>query len=169
MDNNGADDEKNIKVWDIGGQSIASEMIDKYIAGAQAALIVYDVTNMRSFDNVQDWLQVVKRVTKNEEKPPHTALVGNKTDLEQKRVVTVEAHNTLAKKHDMMPMYVSAKTGDSVLMLFRQTVADLLKIVLSKADQEADIVVVEGEIQSDAREARRRVDHSQNSNVCNVM
>lgn len=38
------------------------------IAGAQAALIVYDVTNMRSFDNVQDWLQVVKRVTKNEEK-----------------------------------------------------------------------------------------------------
>ena len=71
------------QVWDIGGQSIASEMIDKYIAGqthamrnntmpkiagAQAALIVYDVTNMRSFDNVQDWLQVVKRVTKNEEK-----------------------------------------------------------------------------------------------------
>lgn len=56
-----------------------------------------------------------------------------------------------------------------VYNIFRQTVADLLKIVLSKADQEADIVVVEGEIQADAREARRRVDHSQSSNVCNVM
>ncbi|KAK6749926.1 hypothetical protein RB195_002127 [Necator americanus] len=56
------------QVWDIGGQSIAGEMIDKYIYGSHAALIVYDVTNMNSFDNCQDWLNVIRRVTKSQEK-----------------------------------------------------------------------------------------------------
>ncbi|KAK6019274.1 hypothetical protein OSTOST_15097 [Ostertagia ostertagi] len=57
-----------MQVWDIGGQSIAGEMIDKYIYGSHAALIVYDVTNMSSFDNTQDWLNVIRRVTKSQEK-----------------------------------------------------------------------------------------------------
>ncbi|KIH55712.1 hypothetical protein ANCDUO_14125 [Ancylostoma duodenale] len=57
-----------LQVWDIGGQSIAGEMIDKYIYGSHAALIVYDVTNLNSFDNCQDWLNVIRRVTKSQEK-----------------------------------------------------------------------------------------------------
>ncbi|RCN43780.1 hypothetical protein ANCCAN_10252 [Ancylostoma caninum] len=57
-----------MQVWDIGGQSIAGEMIDKYIYGSHAALIVYDVTNLNSFDNCQDWLNVIRRVTKSQEK-----------------------------------------------------------------------------------------------------
>ncbi|KAK6043421.1 Ras family protein [Cooperia oncophora] len=107
------------QVWDIGGQSIAGEMIDKYIYGSHAALIVYDVTNMGSFDNSQDWLNVIRRVTKSQEKPPQIVLVGNKVDEERLRKVSVDAHCEFAKQHDLKAFYVSAKTGDSVAMMFR--------------------------------------------------
>ncbi|KAL6740210.1 hypothetical protein Aduo_013588 [Ancylostoma duodenale] len=108
-----------MQVWDIGGQSIAGEMIDKYIYGSHAALIVYDVTNLNSFDNCQDWLNVIRRVTKSQEKPPQIVLVGNKVDEERLRKVQVDAHCAFAKQHDLKAFYVSAKTGDSVTMMFR--------------------------------------------------
>nr|CDJ90640.1 Ras domain containing protein [Haemonchus contortus] len=113
-----------LQVWDIGGQSIAGEMIDKYIYGSHAALIVYDVTNMSSFDNTQDWLNVIRRVTKTQEKPPQIVLVANKVDEERLRKVSVDAHCAFAKQHDLKAFYVSAKTGDSVIMMFRQVAAD---------------------------------------------
>lgn len=58
-------------MWDIGGQSIAGEMIDKYVYGAHAVFVVYDVTNTASFDNVSDWVNVVRRITKQQEKVGH--------------------------------------------------------------------------------------------------
>ncbi|CAD6190752.1 unnamed protein product [Caenorhabditis auriculariae] len=159
-----------VQVWDIGGQSIAGEMVDKYVAGTDIAFIVYDVTNVKSFDNVQDWLSVVKRVTKNQEKLPQIILVANKTDLEEKRVVPIDQHNTLAKKYDMKAIYVSAKTGDSVLLMFKQAVADVLKIVLTKADQEADILIVQGTVADAAKVHEganlRRTDRSKNTARC---
>uniref|UniRef100_A0A158PBY7 Rab28 family GTPase n=1 Tax=Angiostrongylus cantonensis TaxID=6313 RepID=A0A158PBY7_ANGCA len=110
-----------MQVWDIGGQSIAGEMIDKYIYGSHAALIVYDVTSMNSFDNCQDWLNVIRRVTNSQEKPPQIVLVGNKVDEERLRKVAVDHHCRFAKQHGLKAFYVSAKTGDSVTVMFRYT------------------------------------------------
>ncbi|CAB3409804.1 unnamed protein product [Caenorhabditis bovis] len=140
-----------VQVWDIGGQSIAGEMIDKYLVGANIVMLVYDVTNLKSFDNAQDWLSLVRRVTKTQEKQPHIVLMGNKTDLEEKRLVSVEAHNNMATNHGLTPVYVSAKTGDTVLLTFRQAVAEVLKIALSKADVEADIAIVKGTVVEPSR------------------
>lgn len=92
-----------IQVWDIGGQSIGGKMLDNYIYGAnvregseisldvvvfflvlQAVLLVYDITNYSSFEDLEDWLGMVRRVVSNSEeeswKPPHLALVGNKSE-----------------------------------------------------------------------------------------
>ena len=52
----------------------------------QAVLLVYDITNYSSFENLEDWLAMVRRVISNSEgdswKPPHLALVGNKSKLD---------------------------------------------------------------------------------------
>ncbi|CAJ0601059.1 unnamed protein product [Cylicocyclus nassatus] len=158
-----------MQVWDIGGQSIAGEMIDKYIYGSHAALVVYDVTNMNSFDNCQDWLNVIRRVTKSQEKPPHVFIVGNKVDEERLRKVPVDAHCAFAKRHDLKAFYVSAKTGDSVTMMFRQVAADVLRIVLTRVEQEADIAIVQGEVSHEVKEPRRRhIDQSKNTAVCSI-
>lgn len=50
----------------------------------QGILVVYDVTNYQSFENIEDWLKVVKKVTETqgpEYRKPHLALVGNKSKL----------------------------------------------------------------------------------------
>ena len=46
-------------------------------------------------------------------------LMGNKTDLEERRVVPVDSHRNFSNSNNMMPTYVSAKTGDTVYMIFR--------------------------------------------------
>lgn len=43
-------------------------MLDKYIFGAQGALVCYDVTNGASFENLEDWVNLVKKYTKDQEK-----------------------------------------------------------------------------------------------------
>lgn len=56
------------QVWDIGGQSLAGPMLDKYIYGAHGALVVYDVTNAASFENLEDWVNIIKKFTAEQEK-----------------------------------------------------------------------------------------------------
>ncbi|XP_066041569.1 ras-related protein Rab-28 isoform X4 [Chamaea fasciata] len=68
-----------LQVWDVGGQTIGGKMLDKYIYGAQGILLVYDITNGQSFENLEDWYNVVKKVNEESETQPLVALVGNKT------------------------------------------------------------------------------------------
>lgn len=67
-------------MWDIGGQTLGGEMLDKYIYGANGVLLVYDITNANSFENLSDWKGQVERLInlKSEAKLPHFALVANK-------------------------------------------------------------------------------------------
>ncbi|XP_075276665.1 ras-related protein Rab-28 isoform X2 [Opisthocomus hoazin] len=67
-----------LQVWDVGGQTIGGKMLDKYIYGAQGILLVYDITNSQSFENLEDWYNVVKKMNEESETPPLVALVGNK-------------------------------------------------------------------------------------------
>uniref|UniRef100_A0A915B603 Ras-related protein Rab-28 n=1 Tax=Parascaris univalens TaxID=6257 RepID=A0A915B603_PARUN len=163
------------QIWDIGGQSIASPMLQKYIFGAHGALVVYDVTNSSSFENLEDWVNIIKKITKTQEKPAQLSLVGNKTDLEHRRAVRIEKHTKFAEQHGMTSHYVSAKTGDSVKLMFRQLAAEILGMQLTKTDMEADIIVVEApvatqtEAESKAARQQRRNDQSRNTAVCNVM
>ncbi|CAJ0572427.1 unnamed protein product, partial [Mesorhabditis spiculigera] len=139
------------------------------LAGTHAALIVYDVTNSASFEDVSDWVSAVKRISKNQEKPPRLGLVGNKTDLEHRRVIRIDKHNKFADEHGMASFYASAKTGDSVTLMFRQTAADLVGVALSKTDVESDIVIVEGEIiREDPGVRKRPIDNSRNTAVCSI-
>ncbi|XP_006128228.2 ras-related protein Rab-28 isoform X1 [Pelodiscus sinensis] len=67
-----------LQVWDIGGQTIGGKMLDKYIYGAQGVLLVYDITNYQSFENLEDWYNMVKKANEESEIQPLVALVGNK-------------------------------------------------------------------------------------------
>ncbi|XP_051473839.1 ras-related protein Rab-28 isoform X6 [Apus apus] len=73
-----------LQVWDVGGQTIGGKMLDKYIYGAQGVLLVYDITNGQSFENLEDWYNVVKKVNEDSETQPLMALVGNKKLPERK-------------------------------------------------------------------------------------
>uniref|UniRef100_A0A0N5A438 Ras-related protein Rab-28 n=1 Tax=Parastrongyloides trichosuri TaxID=131310 RepID=A0A0N5A438_PARTI len=168
------DIEVTLEVWDIGGQSVAAPMLEKYLYDADGVLLVYDVTNSASFANLQDWITVTKKYTKNYEKPLHMCLVGNKTDLEHRRAVRVEKHTKLAEQYDMSSHYISAKTGDSVALVFRQTAAEIIGIQLSKTDMESDITIIQAPVavptEQELKEvaARNALANQNNSAACSV-
>ncbi|XP_062069073.1 ras-related protein Rab-28 isoform X1 [Lepus europaeus] len=125
-----------IQVWDIGGQTIGGKMLDKYIYGAQGILLVYDITNYQSFENLEDWYAVVKKVNEESETQPLVALVGNKIDLEHIRTVKSEKHLRFCQENGFSSHFVSAKTGDSVFLCFQKVAAEILGIKLNKAEIE---------------------------------
>ncbi len=50
------------KLWDVGGSALDGRMLDKYVYGANAVLLVYDVSNHNSFENLEGWLMACKKV-----------------------------------------------------------------------------------------------------------
>ncbi|XP_062838163.1 ras-related protein Rab-28 isoform X1 [Anolis carolinensis] len=135
-----------LQVWDVGGQTIGGKMLDKYIYGAQAILLVYDITNQQSFENLEDWYNVVKKVNEESETQPHVALVGNKIDLEHLRAVKIDKHLQFCQENHSSSHFVSAKTGDSVFLCFQRIAADLLDVKLNKAEIEQSQHVVKAEL-----------------------
>jgi len=120
-------------------------MISNYIYGAQAVLLCYDITNYQSFQNLEDWHNLVARTFRGQTMPRIT-LVGNKTDLAHMRAVKVEKHNQFADENEMFSCFMSAKTGDNVLQCFHRIAADLAGVVLTKPEIEVTSKVVRAEI-----------------------
>ena len=133
-----------LQIWDIGGQSIGSEMLSTYIFGSHAVVLVYDITNHESFTDLEEWLQMEKKTF--DGKIPYTALVGNKTDLFHMQAVKVEKHNTFADKHGLYSYLLSAKTGDQVYNTFYRIAADLSGVVLNAEQIEVAQKVVKAEV-----------------------
>ncbi|GLE09017.1 hypothetical protein PINS_up020544 [Pythium insidiosum] len=139
------DTQVTLQIWDIGGQSIGGKMLKNYIFGAQAVLLVYDVTNYESFQNLEDWYRLVRR-TFVDDKMPYVALVGNKIDLNHLRAVKAAKHKQFAEENDLKSYFVSAKTGDQVNATFRQIASELAGIVVTKADLDVETPVLKAQI-----------------------
>eukprot|EP00128_Syssomonas_multiformis_P007001 Colp12_sorted_trinity150504_noHs@25074 len=135
-----------MQLWDIGGQTIGGKMLTNYIYGSNAVLLVYDVTNYASFQNVEDWYRLVQKTYENEPHMPYVALVGNKTDITHMRTVKLDKHAQFAAEHGMHSFQVSAKTGDDVQLCFHKIAADLAGVTLSKPDFEVATKVIKAEV-----------------------
>ncbi|XP_032488933.1 ras-related protein Rab-28 isoform X2 [Phocoena sinus] len=172
-----------LQVWDIGGQTIGGKMLDKYIYGAQGILLVYDITNYQSFENLEDWYSVVKKVSEESETQPLVALVGNKAacnrrtkllypesyplDLEHMRTVKPEKHLRFCQENGFSSHFVSAKTGDSVFLCFQKVAAEILGIKLNKAEIEQSQHIVRAEIVKYPEEDNQHTNSAQ-SRICSV-
>ncbi|XP_038601748.1 ras-related protein Rab-28 isoform X1 [Tachyglossus aculeatus] len=157
-----------LQVWDIGGQTIGGKMLDKYIFGAQGVLLVYDITNYQSFENLEDWLSIVKKVNEESETQPLVALVGNKIDLEHLRTVKADKHLRFCQENGLSSYFVSAKTGDSVFLCFQRVAAEILGIKLNKADMEQSQRVVKADIVNYSQEPVSRTINPPRSSMCAI-
>ena len=116
---------ENVKVnlWDTAGQEKFRTLTTGYYKGANAVIFVYDVTERESFFQLRDWILETKKHVGNDFVG---IIVGNKVDLDYKRVVIYLAEDV------MMPIFeVSAKDGTNIEELF-QTVVDLVMTELDK-------------------------------------
>ncbi|CAI5652734.1 unnamed protein product [Oreochromis niloticus] len=129
-----------LQVWDIGGQTLGGKMLDKYVYGAHGVLLVYDITNYQSFENLEDWFSMVKKANEESDIQPVISLVGNKIDMEHMRTVKSDKHQRFCQENGLISQFVSAKTGDSRLA------AEILGVKLNKAELEQSQRIVKAEL-----------------------
>ena len=104
-----------LQIWDTCGQEIYRSLITNFYRTASLAIIVYSVTDKRSFEETEIWLKQVKL---NADPNCKIFLIANKVDLPEKKVTSEEGMN-LKKEHGFeCYMETSAKTGVNVKELF---------------------------------------------------
>lgn len=77
-------------------------------------MLVYDLTNLQSFEKLCIWLTKVKEIFENDVKKPLMALFGNKSDLEHQRAIRLSCVQKFASEHLMENFKGSARTGEMV-------------------------------------------------------
>uniref|UniRef100_A0A8B9I225 Ras-related protein Rab-6B n=1 Tax=Anser brachyrhynchus TaxID=132585 RepID=A0A8B9I225_9AVES len=111
-----------LQLWDTAGQERFRSLIPSYIRDSAVAVIVFDVTNLNSFQQTSKWIDDVRTERGSD---VIIMLVGNKTDLADKRQVSVEEGERKAQELTMMYIETSAKAGCNVKQLFRRVAAAL--------------------------------------------
>ncbi|XP_018589224.1 ras-related protein Rab-41 isoform X3 [Scleropages formosus] len=111
-----------LQLWDTAGQERFRSLIPSYIRDSTIAVVVYDITNLNSFQQTSKWIDDVRTERGSD---VIIMLVGNKTDLADKRQVSVEAAEKKARELNVMYIETSAKAGYNVKQLFRRVAAAL--------------------------------------------
>ncbi|KAJ6657449.1 hypothetical protein lerEdw1_002508 [Lerista edwardsae] len=111
-----------LQLWDTAGQERFRSLIPSYIRDSTIAVVVYDITNLNSFQQTSKWIDDVRTERGSD---VIIMLVGNKTDLADKRQITTEEGEQRAKELSVMFIETSAKTGYNVKQLFRRVAAAL--------------------------------------------
>uniref|UniRef100_A0A8C9WH42 RAB41, member RAS onco family n=1 Tax=Scleropages formosus TaxID=113540 RepID=A0A8C9WH42_SCLFO len=111
-----------LQLWDTAGQERFRSLIPSYIRDSTIAVVVYDITNLNSFQQTSKWIDDVRTERGSD---VIIMLVGNKTDLADKRQITAEEGEQRAKELNVMFIETSAKTGYNVKQLFRRVAAAL--------------------------------------------
>lgn len=106
-----------LQLWDTAGQERFRSLIPSYIRDSSVAVVVFDITNRASFLNTSKWIEDVRNERGND---VIIILVGNKTDLSDKRQVSVEEGEDKANKEGIMFIESSAKAGFNIKALFRK-------------------------------------------------
>jgi len=110
-----------LQIWDTAGQERFRTITTNYYRGAHGIILVYDVTNRESFDNIVNWVDNIERYSKN----PRLILIGNKTDLPNKRVVSYEEALDYSNSLGLSFLETSAKNNLNIEDIFTKLVHDI--------------------------------------------
>ncbi|XP_052587500.1 ras-related protein Rab-13 isoform X1 [Peromyscus californicus insignis] len=108
---------------DTAGQERFKTITTAYYRGAMGIILVYDITDEKSFENIQNWMKSIKE---NASAGVERLLLGNKCDMEVKRKVQKEQANKLAREHGIRFFETSAKSSMNVDEAFNSLARDIL-------------------------------------------
>eukprot|EP00923_Selenidium_pygospionis_P034798 GHVN01060532.1.p1 GENE.GHVN01060532.1~~GHVN01060532.1.p1 ORF type:complete len:206 (+),score=27.36 GHVN01060532.1:81-698(+) len=117
-----------LQIWDTAGQERFRTITSSYYRGAHGIIIVYDVTDRESFNNVKIWMQEIDKYAM---ESVNKLLVGNKSDLSSKRVVNYEEGKDLADSYGIKFIETSAAKKDNVDEAFQVMSKEIKERVLS--------------------------------------
>jgi Ras-related protein Rab-8A len=113
-----------MQIWDIAGEERFGFLTPTYCMGANAVLIVYDITNSKTVDKMNSWIEVVRQNAGN----VPILLLGNKIDLEDDREIRKEEGLKLTQNYKLSGFSeISTKTGENIENIFK----DLSELILN--------------------------------------
>ena len=131
-----------IKIWDTAGQERYKALTKGFFRNAQGIMIVYDVTNAETFENLRIWIKSI-----NEHMGPDTEnipsiVIGNKVDSEEREVKFEEAE-LFAKGYNYPYFETSAKTGQNIDQTIRYLVKEVINKNSGNKDNNNDNIVID--------------------------
>ena len=105
-----------LQIWDTCGQEIYRSLISNFYRNASLAIMVYSVTDRKSFENLDLWYNELKTNSNNK---INVFLIGNKIDLDEQREVKTEEGEEFKNKNEIIKFIESsAKSGFNALNIF---------------------------------------------------
>ncbi|XP_053986785.1 ras-related protein Rab-27A [Hylaeus anthracinus] len=133
---NGRTQRIHMQLWDTAGQERFRSLTTAFYRDSMGFLLIFDLCNEQSFLEVRNWLEQLRTHAYCED--PDIILCGNKSDLEDKRVVSEDKARELAEKHGLVYLETSAATGQNVT----RAVEILLDRVMRRMDATVDKTVL---------------------------
>jgi Ras-related protein Rab-1A len=108
-------DGKNIriKIWDTAGQERYKALTKGFFNNAEGIMIVFDVTNTETYENLKNWIQSIQTFMGNKMEEIPIIIIGNKIDCEEREVKTEDAES-YCKGQNYPYFETSAKTGENI-------------------------------------------------------
>ena len=113
-----------LQIWDTAGQERFRTITASYYRGAQGIIIVYDVTDIQSFNHVKQWLEEIEG---NASQNVVKMLVGNKNDKDAVKAVTTEQAEEFAKQEGLKFFETSAKESINVETAYVELAREIKK------------------------------------------
>ncbi|KAI5528417.1 small Rab GTPase [Trichomonas vaginalis G3] len=105
-----------LQIWDTAGQERFRAITKSYYHGSNGIVVVYDITDRKTFEKISDWFEQINTSEPNEDSCK--ILIGNKCDLNESRQVSLEEGEQLARDYNVPFMETSAKDSINVDNLF---------------------------------------------------
>lgn len=97
-------------------------------------LLVYDVTNVKSFDNIAKWL---RNIDEHANEDVEKIIIGNKCDMEDRRVIPTERGEAIAREHGIRFIETSAKANINIDRVFLELTDAILAKTTAKEANDA--------------------------------
>ena len=112
-----------IQVWDTAGQEAFRAVTRSYYKNSACAILVYDITNRKSFQDINSWLNECRDMCS---KDIYIVLVGNKNDLDNQRAISKDEGKRFAEENHLKFYETSALNGNNIEELFMNAASDLI-------------------------------------------
>lgn len=154
------------QIWDTAGQERFRAITNMYYKGSKGALIVFDLTSKATFINAEKWLNEIKKTA---DPKINLILIGNKSDLSDKREIKVEEGEEKAKEFGIGYMETSALNADNVDNAFNYIIEETskrMKKELDEEEEEEDIQIENKAVNINLNNNKIDVNNKEKKNCC---
>ena len=126
-----------IKIWDTAGQERYKSLTKGFFRNAEGVMLVYDVTNSETYENLKYWMQSIKNNLGENMGEIPIIIIGNKIDCQEREVSVEEAEN-FWKEQGFPYFETSAKTGENIDKTIKFLVKQVINVKEGNKDENKD-------------------------------